>query len=136
MQYLKEEENYSIEILNENFKELENKIPPPPLYGVNDGISNCNAGTSVILAEFRLPNNGNVYIVNGQVISQGYTGAVMSFQILGGLISTDINPDMSSLIDINLNSTVIARAGSKISIRAWCTATGSVAWRYAYACIS
>ena len=29
MQYLKEEENYSIEILNENFKELDNKIPPP-----------------------------------------------------------------------------------------------------------
>lgn len=126
------DENYNIDILNQNFEELS----APPMSGVKHGNVQGTANTSVGLASFKLPEQGNFYAVMGQVRSQNNTGACVSFQMRGGLFDTDMHPQVTSGEAQNFAGFIIAPAGATISIQCWCTKSGVLSWSYAYAQMS
>ena len=124
----------NINILNENYKQLtETSSPKSAAMG---GMTNVTAGVGAELVRFNLPGNGNFYIVTGQVRSQTFTGACVSLQITGGLVSTDQYPGSGAGDSQNYNSTIIARSGSLITLRCWPITTGQLRWEYAYVQVS
>lgn len=132
MHYLEENENYNIDIFNNNFLELVEKTETKPKSAAMGGMANVTANVGAELVRFTLPDDGNFYIVTGQVRSQTFTGACVSLQITGGLISTDQHPGSGAGESQNYNSTIIARSGSLITLRCWPITTGQLRWEYAY----